>query len=72
MRGGAKMGIRITKGNPHSVRIAPYLCSDCEWAISALNLSLVVIYLLMQNVTGQGTRHLVEGTLDPLVGGLPF
>jgi len=24
------------------------------------------------NVTGQGTRHLVEGTLDPLVGGLPF
>ena len=22
----------------------------------------------MQNVTGQRTRHLVEGTLDPLVG----
>jgi hypothetical protein len=27
---------------------------------------------LLLNVTGQGTRHLVEGTLDPLVGGLPF
>ena len=26
------------------------------------------LYLYGHNVTGQGTRHLVEGTLDPLVG----
>ena len=27
-----------------------------------------VSILISANVTGQGTRHLVEGTLDPLVG----
>ena len=28
------------------------------------------IYSFIPNVRGQGTRHLVEGTLDPLVGRL--
>jgi len=42
----------------------PCVCTESEVEITRIGLPA--------NVTGQGTRHLVEGTLDPLVGGLPF
>ena len=53
------MGAGITRGAISSPRV--------------IRLYLVlVIFIFGPNVTGQGTRHLVEGTLDPLVGLLVF
>ena len=47
--------------------LMPRFASLCAGE-SRLNLNLSLIFLLKANVRGQGTRHLVEGTLDPLVG----
>ena len=32
-----------------------------------LTMRLVAVYIFSSNVTVQGTRHLVEGTLEPIV-----
>ena len=42
------------------------------FSICCLGVRSLACSVICPNVTGQGTRHLVEGTLDPLVGGLPF
>ena len=52
LESAVNMEITIISANPPSVMVAPRLSSDCERAISALNLSRVVIYHLMQNVRG--------------------
>ena len=35
-------------------------------------MTLIVVFILMLNVTVQGTRHFVEGTLEPIVGRVHF
>ena len=36
--------------------------------ITAITPFIFIASFLLSNVRGQGTRHLVEGTLDPIVG----
>ena len=46
---------------------------NCKPFIATVTFNLFFVHsILSLNVRGQGTRHLVEGTLDPLVGSLIY
>ena len=48
----------------------PLMLIRSKWSREKIwiNASIIETISYQQNVRGQGTRHLVEGTLDPLVG----
>ena len=57
--------------------IAPISLSPVRMTIIAIAMAdqpinLALSFIFIANVTGQRTRHLVAGTLDPLVGTLRF
>ena len=60
------MFLAVAEASSRQLRV---FCSD-NWVspLPSIIFRNPIIYRLGSNVRGQGTRHLVEGTLDPIVG----